>query len=68
MKDTKVSLKECPFCGSEDLDIVNFSSSVKCKGCGMMCTMSMGWVKASGVKVQNRLNALEMCWNRRADD
>lgn len=58
----------CPFCGSEDLDVVNFTSSIKCKGCGMMYTMSMSWVKASGRKKETRLETLRMCWNRRVKE
>ena len=55
----------CPFCGSDDLEIKNLASSVKCNGCGMMCTISTNHIAAFGRKKDDRITGLVACWNRR---
>ena len=62
----KYSMSACPFCGSDDLEIKNMSSSVRCNGCGMMCTISSKNIMAFGRKKDDRILGLVTCWNRRA--
>lgn len=64
----KYGLDVCPFCGSDNLEIRNMSSSVKCNGCGIMCTISSQHIVAFGRGKENRIAGLIACWNRRNSD
>lgn len=65
MTDSEIDMfSPCPFCGSSDLRIVNFSSGVKCEHCGVTVTLSSAVIRSAGKK-QNRVIALASYWNKR---